>query len=190
MLKLSAKELLEEQLARSMGLDRYAGIMEAARTSDVSTNKEFQRTFNGFYRVRRNAEWRESYYKIFERAKKNHETFGDVICSLYIQTGNIEASFTSKMIATIDPDKPIWDQYVLQNLGLEIKGKTPLERVNSAISIYDRIEQWYRDYLQTPEAKENIDEFDRMLPSYTWLTDVKKIDYLLWSRRDGTEIDE
>ena len=47
------------------------------------------------------------------------------------------------MIATIDPDKPIWDQYVLQNLGLELKGKNPRERVENAILIYDRNETWY-----------------------------------------------
>ena len=37
----------------------------------------------------------------------------DVIGSLYVEAGNVEASFSSKMIATIDPEKPIWDQYVL-----------------------------------------------------------------------------
>ena len=130
----------------------------------------------------------ECYYRLFERAKQHHFSFADVIGSLYVETGNVEASFSSKMIATIDPEKPIWDQYVLQNLGLELKGKNPREKIGNAVEIYHQIEAWYAKYLKTDEARENIAEFDRWLPSYAWITDVKKIDYLLWSKR--TAIDE
>ena len=80
--------------------------------------------------------------------------------------------------------KPIWDQYVMQNLGLELKGKTPRERVINATEIYHQIEDWYKQYLLTDEAKENIAVFDQMLPGYTWISDVKKIDCLLWDKRD------
>ena len=41
----------------------------------------------------------------------------------------------------------------------------------------------YADYLTTDEARENIREFDRLLPEYTWVSDTKKIDCLLWSKR-------
>lgn len=56
MISLSATELLEQQLARSMGMDRYAELLNAVKMTDVSVNLEFQRSFNGFYRVRRNKE--------------------------------------------------------------------------------------------------------------------------------------
>ena len=183
MIHLSAKELLEDQLIRSLGLDRYAEIIEKAKTADVSSDPDFQRSFNAFYRIRRNAEWQEEYYKLFERAKKDHYTFDDVISILYVRTGNIEASFASKMIATIDPEKPIWDQYVLQNLGLKLKGKIPREKIGNAVEVYHQIEDWYAEYLKTDEARKNIAGFDRQLPSYAWITDVKKIDYLLWRKR-------
>ncbi len=184
MMQLSAGLLLENQLARSMGLDKYADIMKAAKEKDVSSDAAFQHAFNAFYRVRRNAEWQKSYYQLFESAKEKRYSFADVIGVLYVETGNIEASFTSKMIATIDPDKPIWDQYVLQNLGLELKGKNPREKVGNAIEIYSQIEKWYAEYLQTEEARKNIAEFDRWLPTYSWIPSIKKIDYLLWSRRE------
>ena len=121
---------------------------------------------------------------IFQQAKGKRYSCADVINALYEATGNVEASFSSKLIATLDPDKPIWDQYVLQNLGLELKGKTPREKVNQAILIYEQIEKWYQEYLATEEAQENIAEFDRWLPSYSWIPAIKKIDYLLWSKRD------
>ena len=183
-LQLSAGKILEAQLARSMGLDKYAGIMNVAREKDVSADETFQHAFNAFYRVRRNAEWRECYYKLFECAKKDHLSFADVIGILYEKTGNVEASFSSKMIATIDPEKPIWDQYVLKNLGLVLNGKTPNEKISNAVIIYDQIQGWYRDYLTKEEARQNVKEFDRWLPSYSWIPAIKKIDFLIWSNRE------
>ena len=183
-LALCARKLLENQLARSMGLDHYAEILEAVKTTDVSRNLSFQHSFNAFYRVRRNAGWREKYYCLFETAKEKHYSFSDIISSLYQQTGNVEASFSSKMLAAIDPGKPIWDQYVLHNLGLELKGKAAEAKVSNAIETYNQIEKWYSAYLKTDGARECIQEFDRWLSSYTWISDVKKIDYLLWSKRD------
>lgn len=66
-----------------------------------------------------------NYYSLFVSAKKNDVTFEYIIRELYRLTGNVEASFSSKMLATIDASKPVWDKYVLQNLGLELTGKTP-----------------------------------------------------------------
>ena len=176
---INAKEILKAQLARSLGLDGYADIMQGN-----SNSPDFQRTFNGFYRVRRNEGWRHHYYSLFERAKAGRYSFEMIITELYHLTGNVEASFSSKMLATIDPSKPIWDQYVLQNLGLALTGKTQEEKLANAIHLYDQIEKWYKDYLTTAEAQENIEVFNRLLPEYAWVSDTKKIDCLLWSRRD------
>ena len=79
--------------------------------------------------------------------------------------------------------RSIWDQYVLQNLGLELMGKTQEEKLQNAVTLYDQIVTWYSDYLTTDEARENSIEVDRLLPQYTWVSDTKKIDCLLWSKR-------
>ena len=183
MICLSAGKILETQLARSMGLDVYEELITVAPVTDISNNAEFQRKFNAFYRVRRNDGWRKEYYRLFERAKKERLSFADVLRELFAQMGNVEASFTSKMMTTLDVSKPIWDQYVLMNLGLELKGKTPEDRVRNAVELYGQIECWYAEYLLTDEAKENIAMFDSLLPAYSWVSDVKKIDCLLWSNR-------
>ena len=175
---INTKEILQAQLARSLGLDRYMEIMNGDPASS-----DFQHAFNGFYRVRRNEEWRHHYYGLFSKAKAEQYSFNQIITALYQLTGNVEASFSSKMLATIDATKPIWDQYVLRNLGLELTGKTQEEKLQNAVNLYDRIVTWYRDYLITDEARENIKEFDRLLPDYTWVSDTKKIDCLLWSMR-------
>ena len=176
---IQAATVLQAQLARSLGLDRYAKIM----IGDPS-DPHFQRLFNGYYRIRRNEEWRMHYYSLFASAKKDDVTFEHIIRELYRLTGNVEASFSSKMLATNDASKPVWDKYVLQNLGLELTGKTPNEKLDNAVALYCQIERWYSEYLGTFEARDNIDTFNKMLPDYKWVSDVKKIDCLLWSMRE------
>ncbi len=47
-------KVFQERLASSMGLDKYQYIMEQVSITNVAVDTDFQRTFNGFYIVRRN----------------------------------------------------------------------------------------------------------------------------------------
>ena len=184
MIHIDAKRVIETRIAESMGFDKYKKIMDWVRRTDVSSDREFQRTFNSFYRVRRNEEWRRAYYNLFEEVKNSKPSFEYIIRTMYKETGNIEASFSSKMIATIDPNMPIWDRYVVHNLCLKVKGKTKEEQLSCTVDLYDQMVRWYRTFLDTPNGQECIEEFDRILPEYTWMSSVKKIDFYLWSIRE------
>ena len=61
-INFNVEEVLQERLAASLGLDRYKFIMDKVNVVNISTDEDFQRTFNGFYLVRRNSEWRKIYY--------------------------------------------------------------------------------------------------------------------------------
>ena len=50
---INAKRVIETRIAESMGFNKYKQIMERVRNTDVSSDKEFQRTFNSYYRIRR-----------------------------------------------------------------------------------------------------------------------------------------
>ena len=176
-------QVLQDRLASSMGLDKYKTIMGIVNTVDVSIDADFQRVFNGFYLVRRNAEWRKVFYDFFEGAKKKPISFEEILTYLYEKTGYIEPSFSSKMLATLDPSKPIWDRYVIQNLQIELQGKTKSDKLKNAIKLYGDIEIWYTEFLKTDKAKECIAAFDTALPNYSWISDIKKVDAILWSIR-------
>ena len=184
MIYIDAKKVIENRIAESMGLDKYKQIMDMVRKTDVSSDPNFQRTFNAFYRVRRNAEWRKVYYDLFEKAKGSSPSFEFVIKTMFEATGNIEASFSSKMLATINPDMPIWDRYVVQNLSLNMKGRTKEDQLKCAVHLYDQMVGWYDSFLQTENGRVCLAEFDRTLPGYVWMSDVKKIDFYLWSIRN------
>ena len=56
--------------------------------------------------------------------------------------------------------------------------------VDERDDLYDQMRSWYADFLQTENGKDCTIEFDRTLPGYVWMSDVKKIDFYLWSIRD------
>ncbi len=182
-LNFDSNKVLQERLATSLGLHKYQYIMEHVMTTNVATNIDFQTKFNDFYRVRRNEEWRKPFYDYFEKAKYNTPTFEDIINYIYKYSSRVEASFSSKILATICPEKPIWDKYVLQNLDLKLKGKTKQEELKNAVYLYQQIENWYAEFLLTEKAKECIEIFNEALPNYKWLSDTKKVDTFLWSIR-------
>ena len=182
-MSFDVSKIFQERLASSMGLDKYQYIMEQVSTVNVAVDNDFQRIFNGFYIVRRNEIWRKVYYEHFESVKNSTPTFASIITYLYEYTGNIEPSFSSKMLATIQPEKPIWDRYVVQNLNIQLTGTTKEEKLKNAIMLYAEMEKWYAHFFETEKGKECITEFDRVLPDYKGISPIKKVDSILWSIR-------
>ena len=180
---INPKEVIEKRIAETMGFPKYAKIIKELHNLKVNEDRSWQKNFNAFYRVRRNKDWQKIYYGIFEREKNNKPSFKSVLREIYEKTGIIEASFVSKMISTIDENLPIWDQYVLTNLGLKLCGKTKEEKLENAICVYNKIIAWYAEFVSSEQGKNCIEEFDKVMPKYTWFSPIKKIDFFLWSIR-------
>lgn len=56
-------------------LTKYLWLQQNLHSCDVSRNATFQRRYNGFYRVRRNEEWRTCYFRLMEDAKQTGINF-------------------------------------------------------------------------------------------------------------------
>ena len=97
-------------------------------------------------------------------------------------------SFASKLIATVDTSKPVWDHNVVVNLGFYNKWERARtlhleERIQIANDIYSAIIQWYQEFLPSPAGTQCIEIFDRELPKYkNAISNVKKIDFFLWCK--------
>lgn len=162
------------------GLEKYQYIMHKLHKTDVSADAELQRNFNGFYRVRqRDKGFYQCYYGYMEKQKDNTElTFREVLLYLYEHTGRMEASFSSKLLATIRPEMPIWDAMVLKNLSLKAPATYAKGRLDKIVELYDSICRWY----QSSKAQECAEQFERLFPG-TDLTATKKADFILWQTR-------
>ena len=139
---ISVDDAIEALREVKTAMQHYISIMNRVWNTDVSADKDFQREFNHFYRIRRNEEWRKKFYRIFEDTKqKTTPDFAEVLEELHAQTGNVEAPFSSKMVATLNPNKPIWDSMVLSVLLMKPETKNGKATVSSVISCYNDIDR-------------------------------------------------
>lgn len=182
-MNMNVKQILQ-QTRRNIGLDKYANIMKSFREVDVAKNGEFQKLFNGFYRVRRDVQWQKIYYAIMEKGKTEVLSFEQILRNIYDKTGRVEASFVSKLVHTLNADMPIWDKFVLQNLGLKMPICSGEQKLQNAIRIYQEIVLWYKKAWSINKINEKIREFDDIFTEYKWFSKTKKIDFLLWQMRE------
>jgi hypothetical protein len=99
--------------------------------------------------------------------------------------GKLEASFASKLLATINPNLPVWDKHVLRNADLKDPAwcKDWETRVKKADTVYQQLIKKYADFVHGEEGKRWIQLFDERYPK-TNITPVKKIDFISWQLRD------
>lgn len=191
MLKHIDVDTVRETLSgKTTNLHTYLKLMEWARSCDVTQDMAFQTKYKGFWRVRgRGDDWCRPYFWFMESHKAAHLTFETVLTNLFETTGKVEGSFGSKLLATIHPDQPVWDEIVLGWIGIPQpqKGqKDKQKQIRESLTTYSKLENWYSEYMKTPNATEIICLVDEMYPFATNMTAVKKIDWALWSM--GTKL--
>lgn len=190
MFTLNPEVVISESLEAAFGLKTYIEIMDYAGHDGFTATGEFRTKFNGYYKVRqKRKQWYVTYYELMEEQRTHQRSFEDLLLIMYSVNRSIEVSFINKLMATIDPNLPIWDKYVIRNLGFErkwerLRSAEPKVRITEAGAIYQSITTQYEEFFSTQDGIACINKFDELLPNYTdKLTAVKKLDYLLWSKR-------
>jgi hypothetical protein len=165
------------------GLKKYQDIMDGLQKVDVSSDAEFQKKYNGFYKVRQREEkFYLTYYSYMEVCKSKGTDFEKTLRYLYSKLNRIEASFSSKLVATINSEMPIWDVYVLKNLDKKTPSQYSKTRLEDTINLYKEIVKWYSVFVKTNDGEEMIKIFDQNYPSNS-ISNTKKIDFILWQIR-------
>ena len=161
------------------GYEKYVKIMDMFSNVNVSLDKEFQNLYTDFYKIRhKNINFYDAYYTYLEQSKRSKPTFTDALKCLY-KFGRLEASFASKLLATIDPNLPVWDQFILKYFHLVAPSREIIEeaRIRQANVIYEDIIKKYKAFLAGDESKMWIQLFDEYYPNNK-LTSIKKLDLI------------
>ena len=166
------------------GIQKYQYLRNALQATDVSTDEDFQRAFNGFFRMRqRSQSYYDDFYCYLERHKAIGVVFEDVLAYLYEKHGKIEMSFSSKMVALVNPNLPIWDSIVAEkHFGLKKPSTYCKNRFEKCVEKYAAYCDQYAVYMQSEDAQQKIAKFNRLFPG-TDISDVKKVDFILWQDR-------
>lgn len=180
-------KLTEESIQKSLpkverGLKKYCTIQSMFDQVDVREDLPFQRTFNGFYRVRRGSDWRHKFYALLESCKTNQMSFEEVLGHLRDATGYLEASFASKLVATTDTSRAVIDSWVLKNLGMSLPFAYVQRRQEKIVELYEQLNQHLYDVLDSDSGRYLVTRFEETYPR-TGISKIKMLDLVLWQVR-------
>lgn len=90
---------------------------------------------------------------------------------------NHHLSFCSKIIHTINPITPVYDSRICEYLNTNYFGKGKSHKPK-----YNRIEDWYNTKISTikSEQDEIIKWFRKKYSTYSWVTDTKVLDLVIF----------
>jgi len=184
---LTRAQIAEALPKVSEGLARYLRIQAAISTDPkVAMGRDFQRAFNGFYKVRRNQAWQKIYYGLLAaelgKLKKAQSSFAEILAHLHKRTSRVEASFASKLAATVSPQQPVLDKIVLSNIGCSLPYSGKKNRSETIVLLHRKIAECYRAYLKTSDGKYLAANFKKCYPKAD-ITEVKMLDLILWQTR-------
>ena len=166
------------------GLAKYLRIMEfVAKDPRYYDDPDFRRAFNGFYRVRRSAQtWQPQFFALMARAKAQNFDFPRTLSELFAATGRVEASFASKLYATLHPNAPVIDTVVLGNLGLRLPPATVPKRLDKVVNIHNCLTKTFANLLATEDGKYLVQSFRAAYPKAS-VTDEKALELVIWQIR-------
>ena len=194
-LKKEKEEAMKE--GKVYSLTKYIRIIDMYHKEkvDVSKDTEFQRVYNGFFLTAPTRKaFRDAYYECMKNRKKDRKLLIETVLEdLYDENvKRVEASYASKMLSVINPQRPVLDSFVINNLnayenvGIEpIKPHDPVEkRIANRVAAYKKICNWYKNHFKSGEAAKWIELFDKSFPEFkNKISEVKKIDLILWKIR-------
>jgi hypothetical protein len=178
------KVAIDQALPRvAEGLRKYCALQATLATTDVAHDRGYQTAFNAFYRVRRGAAWRSAFFALLQQEKSRRQPFAKVLRALHAATGRVEASFASKLAATVDPDKPVIDSFVLKNVGLRLPPPGAIDvRLKKVEELHERLGSEYAEFLDAETGRYLVERFEASYPARP-VTRVKMLDLVLWQTR-------
>lgn len=185
MISITEKQI-DEALSKvelKNGLDKYLWIQSEVTKRNVSKDREFQKKFNTFYRIRRNSVWQKQFYSLLQKSKNGTVTFESTLSKLSDMTGRMESSFSSKLVTTINPKMPIIDSIVLKNLKLKLPYSYEKERKAKILKIYQILVNEFSLFLKTENGKYLVARFVKNYPACK-ISKTKMLDLILWQTRN------
>jgi hypothetical protein len=184
------KNVILDFLAHVGAVQKYSWLQTQLHSINVSSHDagEFQRRFKGFYRVRRNQAFCGPFFGLLEREKANVGIdFASVL--LEVSTDRVEASFSSKLVASIRPDMPVWDREVMRNLGIRTTGPAGdrNDKIRATLQRYEDLGTRMTQFLHDAQFLELRRAFDQRFPG-TVVSDMKVMDFFLWQYRPGSRV--
>lgn len=173
--------------AVATGLNKYLWLQTNRDASDLRSNPLYKRRFNHFYKVRRGKEWQDHFYRLLETKKGKRACFSEVLNAMYLATNRYEASFASKLLATVEPSMPVIDSIVLRNLNLRLPASNSKDRAARICQLHTTLLAYFNKFLSMEKGKYLVQRFRETYPDAD-VTEIKMLDLVLWQTRPSRSV--
>lgn len=187
--KIETQKIVNAANTKKWRIDDYWYLIKAVHQVDVTQDKKFQCIFKDFWGyVKFDREWHPLVYEVIEKVKAGELVdYKDVLT--FLSLNDVNKLVASKVLATVYPAFPIWDSRVADVLGpYDPRGTTLDDKITDACNTFSWLQEWYKTLLSSERGERIAKAFDEMLPQFSNLPSVKKIDYLLWSFDDPSSV--
>lgn len=172
------------QLLKPAKLASYQYTQEKLFTTDVSADRNYQRKYTGFYKLRLpHSSLYPKHFSILQNQKNNpNVAFETIFHALSEATGRMEASFSSKLLATVNPHRPPLDRIVLGHLGLTMPKGKQQHQAEYFIELYEQVNELMGSLIKQDAFQEIKSSFKHTYPQFEF-SDMKILDIYLWALR-------
>lgn len=163
-------------IIKALKIQQYIDIQNMYGKIDVTKDKDFQRIYKGYYRLRRDDAWCKVYFNVLKESNKS-TMLSEILNRLYDENKGdnkkVELSFATKLMHTINPNLPIYDSHVANMLKLDKITGSGKEKIESAEKVYRQLQDRYKGLSHL------ADKFDKVLSNVN-ISKTKKIDTVLY----------
>lgn len=180
-----------QKLIIRKGLLDYKYIMDNWKKND----EDFQKVYYEFYLKARfsvlNDRTKKIYFDLLKQISPKDDLMY-ILGKLEFKEGEKEFSIASKLLHTRNDLSPIYDskvrKYLLkeENVKLEylVSSSKRTSKEQKIKNDWLKINQWYNDYCHSQRGKEWIQWFNANFKEFTDISDVKKIDFIIFACTD------
>jgi hypothetical protein len=166
----------------------YLFLKDEYKKGDVKNNTLFQFVFKSFYKLNIAGLGEDLPTYFFKLLANKKDDLEYILLELYeIPTLNaknkntIQFSFATKLLHTLDNNKPIFDSEVSDVIDKRRTGRTKEEKIKSCIEIYKGMRPLYLRLLES-KVKEVIEKFRiKFEVDESKISDIKALDFIIWS---------
>lgn len=165
----------------------YSFLKDEYIKGDILSNFVFQFVFRSYYRLDNAGLSDEIKSRFFELLAEKQTNLGTILLELHkTQTlegkNTIQFSFATKLLHTIDNNKPIFDSGVSILTNIKPKGSDRDTKIRSRIEMYESLEKLYAELKEDYKIKKVISKFrSKFKADDKQISDTKILDFIMWS---------
>lgn len=165
----------------------YVFLKDEYSKGNILNNFVFQFVFKAWYGLNNaglSDEIKNRYFSLLADRQTDLEIILSELYEIPTLNGNnaIQFVFATKLLHTINNNKPIFDSQVGNIINMRVRGSSKNEKIDSCIEIYDYLKDLYTKLITNKRIKEVISKFRLKFNVDTEkISDTKILDFIIWS---------